>query len=269
MTELLASGIFWRALVAGLFLALACGLLGVFLVLRKEAMIGHGLSHVAFSGLALGFLLNFMPLAVSLAVCLLGAILILEIREHGSLYGDTALGIISSAGLALGILLVSMKRGFGVELMSFLFGDILAISPGEVWFSAVLALVVVILLRINYHALIFMTFDRETALVSGVRVKQLDRMMVLLTAMTVVLGLKLVGILLVSALLVIPASAALQVAPNFKKTLLSSTLFSFISIISGIFLSYWLDTPAAAMIVFVSLVLFAGALTGKKKKMSF
>ncbi|MBC7363910.1 MAG: metal ABC transporter permease [Candidatus Aminicenantes bacterium] len=269
MTELLTSGIFLRALLAGLFLALACGLLGVFLVLRKEAMIGHGLAHVAFSGLALGFILNFMPLAISLVVCLLGAILILEIREHGSLYGDTALGIISSAGLALGILLVSLKRGFGVELMSFLFGDILAISSGEVWFSGVLALVVVILLKINYQALIFMTFDRETALVSGVRVKRLERMLVLLTAMTVVLGLKLVGILLVTALLVIPASASLQVAQSFKKTLLISTLFSFVSIISGIFLSYWLDTPAAAMIVFVALLLFVGALISKKKKLIF
>jgi len=266
MTELLASGIFQRAVMAGLFLALSCGLLGVFLVLRKEAMIGHGLSHVAFAGLALGFVLNLLPMAVSLALCLLGALLILEIRERGSLYGDTALGIISSAGLALGILLISLKRGFGLELMSFLFGDILAVSPVEVWFAIFLAIVVVISLSFNYHQLIFMTFDREAAMVSGVRVKKLDRMMVLLTAMTIVLGLKLVGILLVSALLIIPASAALQVSKNFKQTMLASTLFSFVAIISGIYLSYLLDAPAAAMIVFVSLLIFLGTLLGKRKK---
>lgn len=268
MAELLGSGIFQRALLAGVFLALSCGLLGVFLVLRKEAMIGHGLSHVAFSGLALGFILNILPMAVSLAVCLLGALLIIEIKEKGKLYGDAALAIISSAGLALGIFLVSLKRGFGLELMSFLFGDILAVSPAETWFAVFLAAVVVIALGLNYYRLIFMTFDREAAIVSGVNVKKLDRLMVLLTAMTIVLGLKLVGILLISALLIIPASAALQLSKNFRQTLKLSTLMSFISVISGIYLSYLLDTPAAAMIVFVSLLLFLVALIIKRNRFS-
>lgn len=265
MAELLGSGIFQRALLAGLFLALACGLLGVFMVLRKEAMIGHGLSHVAFSGLALGFLVGIMPLGFAIFICLLGALFIQEIREKGSLPGDTALGIISSAGLALGILLVSLKRGFGVELMGFLFGDILAVSPGEVWFAAILAVLIIISLKLNYYPLIFLTFDREAAIVSGVRVKKLDRLMVLLTSLTIVLGIKVVGILLVSSLMTIPAAAALQVSKSFKQTLGFSTLFSFIAMTSGILLSYLLDMPAAVMIVFISLVVFFASLMVKRK----
>ncbi len=265
MVELLGSGIFQRALLAGFFLALACGLLGVFLVLRREAMIGHGLSHVAFAGLALGFTLDIMPLAFALFVCLVGALFIQEIREKGRLPGDTALGIISSAGLAIGILLVSLKRGFGVELMGFLFGDILAISPPEVWFAAILAVLITFSLKFNYYPLIFLTFDRETAIVSGVRVKRLDRLMVFLTSLTIVLGIKLVGILLVSALMAIPAAAALQISKSFRQALVFSTLFSFFAMTLGILISYLLDTPAAVMIVFISLLIFVVTLIVKRK----
>jgi len=252
----ISSGFFQRAVIAGSFLALACGLLGVFLVLRKDAMISHGLSHVAFAGVALGLVLNFLPVVISLVVCLMGSLFIIKLNDQAKLHGDTAIGILSSAGMALGILLASFKRNFGAQLMAYLFGDILAIEPAEVWLSLGLALFVVISIIIYYHRLVFMTFDRESALVSGIKVSRLDKLLVVLTSFTVVLGIRIVGLLLVTALTVIPAAAALQLSRNFRSALILSCCFSLSSILAGIFLAYIFDLPASSAIVFISVFIF-------------
>ncbi|NMC64850.1 MAG: metal ABC transporter permease [Acidobacteria bacterium] len=264
LSSVLTSGFFWRAILAGSFLAIACGLLGVFLVWRQEAMITHGLSHVAFAGIALGLVLNFLPLIVSLIVCVLGSLYILKLKRQTKLPGETALAILSSAGMALAIFLVSLRMNFGVELMGYLFGDILAISPVEVWLSIVLALMVTVLILINYHQLLYMTFDRETALVAGVKADRLDKILVMLMAITVVLGLRIVGLLLVSALTVVPAASALQLARSFRQALILSTIFSLISILAGIALAYLVNLPASASIVFLSLIIFLATLGGKR-----
>lgn len=232
--------------------------------MRRDAMIAHGLSHVAFAGVAIGLLLNLLPLIVSLIICLLGSFFILKLKERAKLPGDTAIAILSSAGMALGVLLTSFKSGFGAELMTYLFGDVLAIAPTEVWLSVVLAFLVVILMVANYYPLVFMTFDREAALVSGVKVKRLEELLVVLTSITVVLGIRIVGLLLVSALTVIPAASALQLARNFKTTLILSSLFSLFSIISGIGIAYALDISASAAIVFISILIFLICLALKK-----
>ena len=264
VSSILTSGFFWRAVLAGSFLAVACGLLGVFLILRQDSMISHGLSHVAFAGIALGLVLNFLPLIVSLIICGIGSIFILKLKQQARLPGDAALAILSSAGMALAIFLVSLRMNFGVELMGYLFGDILAISPVEVWLSIALALMVTVLILINYHQLLYMTFDRETALVAGVRVSSLDKILVILTAITVVLGLRIVGLLLVSALTVIPAASALLLARSFRQTLVLSSIFSLVSIVAGIILAYLLDLPASDSIVFLSIAIFLTTLGGKK-----
>ncbi len=264
VSSILTSGFFWRAVLAGSFLAVACGLLGVFLILRQDSMISHGLSHVAFAGIALGLVLNFLPLIVSLIICGIGSIFILKLKQQARLPGDAALAILSSAGMALAIFLVSLRMNFGVELMGYLFGDILAISPVEVCLSIALALMVTVLILINYHQLLYMTFDRETALVAGVRVSSLDKILVILTAITVVLGLRIVGLLLVSALTVIPAASALLLARSFRQTLVLSSIFSLVSIVAGIILAYLLDLPASASIVFLSIAIFLTTLGGKK-----
>lgn len=271
LSSVLTSGFFWRAILAGSFLAVACGLLGVFLILRQDSMISHGLSHLAFAGVALGLVLNFLPLIVSLIVCAAGSIFILKLKKQARLPGDAALAIaiLASGGMALAIFLVSLRINFGVELMGYLFGDILAISPVEVGLSIVLALMVTILILANYHQLLYMTFDRETALVAGVKVNSLDKILVILTAITVVLGLRIVGLLLVSALTVVPAAAALQLARSFRQTLVLSSLFSLFSIIAGIAISYVLDWPASASIVFLSIAIFLGTAAGKNLVPSF
>ncbi len=258
------STFFLRAILAGSFLALSCGLLGVFLVLRKDAMISHGLSHVAFAGVALGLLLNLMPVFLSVVVALAGSLLILQLKDQARLPGDVAIGILSSAGMALAVFLSALRQDFGAELMAYLFGDILAIARAEVVLSVGLALLVILAIAFYYHQLVFITFDRETATVSGLRVKKLDRLLIILTAITIVLGIRIVGLLLVTGLTVIPAASALQLGRNFKSTLFLSTLFSLISIGAGIVLAYAFNLPASAAIIFLSLMLFLLCLFLKK-----
>jgi zinc transport system permease protein len=237
MEAFLTYGFLQRALLAGIFVAIACALLGVFLILRRDAMIGHGLAHVTFAGVALGLFLKIIPLAVALIIAVLAALGIMKLKEKAGIYGDTAIAIFSSVGLALGILLATLARSFNVDLFSYLFGDILAIEASEVWLSVGLAAVVVLIVILNYHRFMYMTFDREAAKASGIKVGRLDVLLTILTAVTIVLGMKVVGILLVSALVVIPAAAGLQVANNFKQTIIFSSLISsFLFFFSAYFL---------------------------------
>src|SRR4030042_719812 len=163
MHALLAYGFLQRAFLAGVLIAVACAVLGIFLILRKDAMIGHGLSHIAFAGVALVLFLNVLPLAAALAVVVAAAIAVMKLKDRAGLHGDTAIGIFSSLGMAVGILLASLAKGFNVELMSYLFGDIMAIEPLEVGLTVALAAAVLLTVRLNYAKLLFMRFDRESA----------------------------------------------------------------------------------------------------------
>jgi zinc transport system permease protein len=151
MDDLFTYAFMQRALLAGLWVSITCAILGVFLVLRRDAMIGHGLAHVTFGGVALGLLLSVAPLLVTLAVAVLSALGILKLKEKAGLYGDTAIGIISSMGMALGILLVSLAGSFNVDLFGYLFGNVLAIDPGEVWVSFILAVGVLVTIILFYQ----------------------------------------------------------------------------------------------------------------------
>lgn len=257
MHALLSYGFLQRAFLAGLLIAVACAVLGIFLILRKDAMIGHGLSHIAFAGVALGLFLNMLPLAAALAVAVAAAIAVMKLKDRAGLYGDTAIGIFSSLGMAVGILLASLARSFNVELMSYLFGDILAIEPLEVWLTVALAAAVLLAVRLNYARLLFMTFDRESARAAGIRVGRLDTLLMVLTAVTVVLGMKVAGILLVAALIVIPAAAGLQVATSFRAALRASTAVAIVSVAAGLGLSLAFNVPASAAIVVLSFLAFA------------
>ena len=256
MDAFLTYGFLQRALLAGLFIAVACALLGVFLILRRDSMLGHGLSHITFAGVALGLLVNILPLLMALAVAVVTALIMTGIKEKAGLHGDTAIAIFSSLGLAVGIILASLARSFNVDLLSYLFGEILAIGGLEVWLSVVLASIVVATVSINYRKFLYVTFDRESARASGIKVARLDVLMTVLTAVTVVLGMKVVGILLVSALIVIPAAAGLQVASSFRQAMLVATLVSVVSVIVGLAVSLSLDFPASGSIVLISFLVF-------------
>jgi len=265
MQTLFSYGFLQRALLAGIFIAVACAILGVFLLLRRDAMIGHGLAHMTFAGVAFGLFLNVMPLAMALIIAIAAALGIMKLKKNAGLYGDTAIGIFSSVGMALGILLVTLAHSFNVNLFSYLFGDILAIGSSEVWLSIGLAVIVVLTVVMNYHKFMYMTFDRDSAKVAGIKVNQLDILITVLTAITVVLGMKVVGILLVAALLVIPAAAGLQLALNFKRAIVISSLVALSSVFFGLLLAFYFDFPASGTIVILSFLLFGVFFIFKRK----
>jgi zinc transport system permease protein len=253
---MLAYGFMQRAILAGLFIGLACAVLGIFLILRRDAMIGHGLAHVTFGAVALGLFLKVSPLLAALAVAVLCAFGVVKLRKKAGLYGDTAIGIFSSFGMATGVVLASLAGSFNVDLLSYLFGNILAIEMAEVLLAIILAMVVLFVIVLFYQELLYITFDPESAKTAGIHVTRLDSVIAILTAVTVVLGMKVVGLLLVAALLVIPSAAGLQVSGSFRQAVWLSSTIATCSIMTGLFVAFYWDLPASGTIVLSSLVIF-------------
>jgi zinc transport system permease protein len=253
-----------KAYLAGTFIATLCAMLGLYLVLRKLSLIGDGLSHVSFGAIALGLFFGFYPFYIAIPVVLIASFFILKLTEKARMYGDAAIGIVSSIGIAGGVILASLSKGFNVDLFSYLFGNILAISNQDVYVSLGLSLVVLFIIVLLYNDLFSATFDEEYAKITGVKTERINLVLTLLTAITVVLAIKVVGIMLVSALLILPAVTALQVAKGFKGAMLISILVAIVSVLVGITLSFFLDLPAGATIVMINAAIFAMALFYKK-----
>ncbi|TAL23214.1 MAG: metal ABC transporter permease [Nitrospirae bacterium] len=262
--EFLNYGFVQRAVIAGSFIAVLCSILGMFLVLRRLSLIGDGLAHVTFGGVALGLLFKVYPIYASIPVVLLGGYGILKLMERARLYGDAAIGIVSAAGIALGVLIASIAGGFNVDLFSYLFGNILAVSKEEVVLSAVMSLTVLVIIGLFYHELISVTFDEDLAKVSGIKTKAVNMLLVMLTAVTVVLAMRLVGVMLVSALLILPAVSAFQAARSFRSALMLSSAFGVLSVLAGIFISFSWNLPAGATIVLLNILILAVVFLFKK-----
>ncbi|PKN60295.1 MAG: ABC transporter [Deltaproteobacteria bacterium HGW-Deltaproteobacteria-11] len=261
--DYLQYGFIQRALIVGCFVGLLCSCLGVLLVLRRLSLIGDGLAHVTFGSVAIGMVFNIYPLYVSIPVVMLSSLGILRLTEKARIYGDAAIGVVSSIGIAGGVILASVAGGFNVDLFSYLFGNILAVSDTEVVISIVLSLLVLLMIYLYYHELFSITFDEEFARASGVRTGKINAMLVLLTAVTVVLAMNVVGILLVSALLILPAVTALQLARGFAHAILIAALTGVCAVVGGVFGSLMLNLPTGATIVMVNLLFFLAVLTGK------
>ena len=227
IAEILGYGFLQRALIGGSLIAVLCSVLGVFLVLRRLSLIGDGLAHVTFGSVALALFFKFYSYAttiVAIPVVLLSALGILKLTEKAKVYGDTAIGIVSSLGIAVGIMLASLSGGFNVDLFSYLFGNILSISNAELAVSAALFLVVIASIAFFYNDLFAITFDEDLARSAGVNTTRINAVLTMLTALTVVLAMKVVGIMLISALLILPAVSALQIARSFLSTIFASAL---------------------------------------------
>jgi zinc transport system permease protein len=256
-----------RALLSGLLVGILCAVLGVFLVLRRLSLIGDGLAHVTFGSVALALALGAQSLYVTLAalpLVLLSSLGILKLTEKAKIYGDAAIGIVSAAGIAVGVILAGATGGFNVDLFSYLFGNILAVSAEETAVAAILFCLVITVVAVQYRKLFAITFDEELARSSGIRVERINALLAILTAFTVVLAMKLVGILLVSALLIIPPVSALQVARSFRLTIFMAALFSAFSVLAGILLSLVLNLPTGGVIVLINIVVFMVAFTVRK-----
>ncbi|KAA0895257.1 metal ABC transporter permease [Oryzomonas rubra] len=257
--EILSYGFIQRALLAGTLIAVLCSVLGVFLVLRRLSLIGDGLAHVTFGGTAIALSLKLYSasaLLVSLPVVLLSSLGILKLTEKARLSGDSAIGIVSALGISAGIILASAGGGYNVDLLSYLFGNILSITSQEVGIAAVLFCVVMLLLSLFFNDLLAIAFDEELARVSGIRTATINAVLVLLTALSVVLAMKLVGIMLISSLLILPAVSALQLARSFKSCVALAALQGGCSVVAGIFLSFATNLPTSAMIVLLNLAFF-------------
>lgn len=263
--DALQMGFMQRALLAGTFIAIGCACLGVFMVLRRQAMIGDGLAHFTFAAVGLGLLLGAAPLAVAAPLVIVASLLILRLPEKTTLLGDAAIGMVSALGLAGGILLASMGHGFNVDLFSYLFGDILAVSRTEALLAVFASLGVVGLIALHYHDLFVLTFDPAQARVFGVHPRRLTRLMAVLVALTVVLGVRVVGTLLISGLLVFPAATALQIARSFRSALWISALVAAASVLLGIALAFLFDLPAGAAIILLNALFFAASLRHRRE----
>ena len=245
-----------RAILVGSLIALSSSFLGIFLVLKKQSMIGDGLAHVSFATIAIALLLNKSPLLVSIPLVILSSFLILKLNEKASLHGDAAIGLISSFAVALGVLISSVAKGFNVDLFSYLFGSILVISKLDVILSIILSILVIFLIILFYNNLFAISYDEEFAEVIGLNSKGMNYLIAVLTSITVVLGIRVVGTMLISSMIIFPTVTALQVSKGFKDTILISGIVSISSVILGTFISYILNIPTGATIVIINSIFF-------------
>ncbi|KKR48984.1 MAG: ABC-3 protein [Candidatus Magasanikbacteria bacterium GW2011_GWC2_40_17] len=253
-----------RAFLAGSFVAIICAALGIFLVLRKMSLIGDGLSHVSFGAIALGIFLGIYPFHIAVPLVILSSYIILKITEKAKIYGDAAIGIVSAVGIAGGVLLASLSNGFNVDLFSYLFGNILSIALSEVILSVILSAIVLIIIYLYYWDLFSATFDEEYAKTTGIKTEYINIIISALTAVTVVLAVKMVGVMLVSALLILPAVTSLQIAKGFKIAIVLACCTALISVVLGITISFFLNWPSGATIVLLNALFFILALIYKK-----
>ncbi|ERP39360.1 metal ABC transporter permease [Chitinivibrio alkaliphilus] len=251
-----------RALLSGIFIGISCSLLGVFLVLKRLSLIGHGLGHISFTSVAVAMLVGVSPLYISIPIVMIMSLFILYLAQNRGFDNDSSIGLLSSAAIAAGVIIASISDGFNVDILSYLFGSILTVRQSEMILSLILSLAVILTVILVYRKLFLITYDEEFARALGIRAEWYNKLLVLLTSINVVLSIRVVGTMLVSSLIIIPALTAIQVKRSFTATLLLSVTAALISVISGICISYYYvlhdgrSLPTGATIVMVNLFLF-------------
>ncbi|MDI3519184.1 MAG: zinc transport system permease protein [Caldanaerobacter sp.] len=252
-----------RAFIAGAIIAVIAPLVGNFLVLRRLSQMGHALSHVALAGVAAGILAGIDPTIGSIAIVLLAAFGIEELRKTYFQYSELSIAIIVSAGMAVAIILLNFARGGAVNVMNYLFGSIVSVTYTDVVLISTLGLLVILAIALFYKELLYITFDEEAATISGLPVSAINFLFTILVALTVALAMRIVGALLVSSLMVTPSAASLKIAQSFKQAIIYSIIFSFISVFAGIILSFYFDLSPGGTIILISLAIMG--ITSLKK----
>ena len=245
-----------RALVVGGLVSLCSALLGTSLVLKRYSMIGDGLSHVGFASLAIAYALNFAPMSVSIPVCVVAAFFLRQREGSSKIKGDAATALLCSGALAVGVMTISLTSGMNTDVCNYMFGSILAISPSDLRLSVVLSIVVLFLYIVFYPRIFAVTFDESFAKASGTNTRFYNMVLALLTSITIVLGMRMMGTLLISSLIVFPSITAMRVCKNFLSTILLAALLSLFGFIVGISLSFLHSIPTGASIVIVDMILF-------------
>ena len=258
--EALSYGFMQKALIAGIAVGLICSFMGTFLVLRRYSLFGDGIAHVAFGGISVGLFLGVFPLWTAFIVSIFGGLGLQKLRQSTKISGDSAVAVVLVSGLAVGVILVSSSGGFSVDLFSFLFGSILLISQEDTIMILALSAGIIATLTILQKQFLHLTFNEEQAKLAGMRTTLLNYAFVVLASITVVTSMRLVGILLISALIVIPNITAMQFGKGFKKTVFISMSISVISVVSGILVSYFLNVAPSGTIVVIAVGILIGTL---------
>jgi zinc transport system permease protein len=246
-----------RTVVVGLLVSLCASLLGVSLVLKRYSMIGDGLSHVGFGALAVASALHAAPLAVSIPVVMAAAFLLLRISENSKIRGDAAIALISTGALAIGVMVISMTTGMNIDVCNYMFGSILGVLKSDVPLSVILSVTVLVLFVFFYHKIFAVTFDETFARATGIRAGLYNMIIALLTAVTIVLGMRMMGALLISSLIIFPALSSMRVCKSFGAVTVCAAVVSVCCFFAGVVLSYVYDTPTGASVVLVNMFVLA------------
>lgn len=256
LTQMFSYTFLVRAVIVGLLVSLCASLLGVSLVLKRYSMIGDGLSHVGFGTLAVATAAGLAPLAVSIPIVLLAAFLLLRISENSKIKGDAAIALISTGSLAIGVIIISMTTGMNTDVCNYMFGSILAMSKGDVYLSVALSIVVLVLFILFYNKIFSVTFDETFAKATGTNTGLFNMLIAFLTAITIVLGMRMMGAMLISSLIIFPALSAMRLCKKFKSVIICAAVISVICFFIGVVMSYIYATPTGASVVAVNIVVF-------------
>ena len=245
-----------RAFIVGALVSVCAALLGVSLVLKRYSMIGTGLSNVGFGSLALATALGAAPLSVSIPIVIAAAFLLLRLSENSKIKGDAAVALVSTSSLAIGIIIISLTTGINTDVCNYLFGSILAMSRADVHLSIGLSITVMILFVLFYHKLFAITFDETFAKAGGIKTNVYNMLIALLTALTIVLGMRMMGALLISSLIIFPALSSMRIFKQFKSVTVCSAVISILCFFTGVVISYVYATPTGASVVMVNIIVF-------------
>ena len=267
LREMLSYTFLTRALAVGVLVSLCSALLGVPLVLKRYSMIGDGLSHVGFGALAIATALHAAPLAVTIPVVAAAAFLLLRLSESSHIKGDAAIALISTGALAVGVIVISLSTGMNTEINNYLFGSILSMSATDVKLSVAVAVVVLVLFILFYNRIFAVTFDETFARATGVRAGGYNALLALLTALTIVVGMRMMGAMLISGLIIFPALSSMRLCKRFRRVIICSALVSVGCFVAGTTASYALAIPTGASVVCANiLVLLLFSVIGRLKE---
>jgi zinc transport system permease protein len=256
LLEMLSYPFLVRAMVVGVLVSLCAALLGVPLVLKRYSMIGDGLSHVGFGALAIAAALNIAPLYLAVPVVVVAAVLLLRVSSGSRIKGDAAVALISSGALAVGVLVISLTSGVNTNVSNYMFGSILSVGRSDAWLSAILCAGVIAAFVLLYPRLFAVTFDENFARATGASASAYNTLLAVLTAVTIVLGMRMMGALLISSLVIFPALSAMRVCRTFKSVTVCAAVLSVVCFLVGMTASYALETPSGASVVAVDIIAF-------------
>ncbi|MEF2964478.1 metal ABC transporter permease [Paenibacillus sp. M1] len=262
--EILSADFFQRALTGGLLIGLTAPLIGIFLVLRRLSMIGDTLAHVTIAGVALGFLINAYPIGVGLIFAVVASFAIEKLRKAYKSYAELSIAVIMAGGVALASLFFTLGMGYNSDVVSYLFGSIYTLDKTDLYVVGAVTVVVVAVISIFFKEMFLLSFEEDAASVSGLPVKLLNLLITVMTALVISTAIKIVGSLLVSALLTIPAACSLIIARSFKTSVIFSVVIAEIAVVAGLVTAGIWNLAPGATIVLLLIAMLILTLLGKK-----